>query len=263
MKLPRDKYILEEEFRALLNAALVRAHKNAQRDYTLLCLAGLAGLRVIEVTSLLVCDLRLRETRVRCGAEEVYGIIRVRSAKRKAKDGGPVYEEVFLPETARAALDRYVRSLPTKERQSWSRVFPLTTRACESLFKRYCALARLNPKYSFHALRHFRGLTVYEATKDIQLTREALRHAKIATTEIYVHTADLSRAAAVDPAAEMGGNDAGRERGIQDPAPDRGSAALASPLLPDVGEARSTDTDDARTPDGAGASAPTDHEAPA
>ena len=53
---------------------------------------------------------------------------------------------------------------------------------------------RLGVEAEFHQLRHTYGTGVYEATRDILVTRDALRHTSVATTQIYAQ-ADRDRLA--------------------------------------------------------------------
>lgn len=186
-KLTRDKYLVDEEFKKLLYAARTRPHVHAQRDYTALVTCGLTGVRAKELAHLRIEDL----SRI----EERPAVLRVTRAKKRRF----VQEDVGLPVTAALALQKYVRLLPPEERQPWSRVFPLTTRQLGRLFKVYSGLAGLNPRYSIHALRHYRGLKLYAETKDVLLVKESLGHSKLETTMIYVHVVDqFERAASVD-----------------------------------------------------------------
>lgn len=190
MKLKRDKYLLEEEFKRLLYAARTRPHKNAKRDLALLTTGGLCGLRAIEVIGIRHGDLdRLDEK-----------VLRVRTAKRRKVQ----YDDVAAPPNVVAVLTQYVRSLPASRRNPWDRVFPLTTRQAGRVFKIHARLAGLNSRYSIHSLRHFRGIMAYTKEKDINFAKESLRHASLASTQTYVHTVDmLQKGAALDVDADL------------------------------------------------------------
>ncbi len=60
------------------------------------------------------------------------------------------------------------------------------------IFSTYATAAGLNPKISFHSLRHSRGVRIFSMFKDLVLCKNALRHKNIATTQIY---ADLDQEA--------------------------------------------------------------------
>lgn len=185
MKLKREKYLLEDEFKRLLYAARTRPHKNARRDLAMLAVGGLCGLRAIEIIGIRHGDLdRLDEK-----------VLRVRTAKRRKVQ----YDDVAAPPNVVTVLTQYVRSLPAGQRNPWDRVFDVTTRQAGRAFKIYARIAGLNHRYSIHALRHFRGMQAYEKEKDINFAKETLRHASLASTQTYMHTVDmLKKGSALD-----------------------------------------------------------------
>jgi integrase len=63
----------------------------------------------------------------------------------------------------------------------------LTPRHLNRIFSTYCAKAGLSPKISFHALRHGRGVVVWEATHDLKFLQECMRHKSLNSSEIYMH----------------------------------------------------------------------------
>lgn len=178
MKLKRDKYLTTDEFKRLLYSARTRPHMHAARDHAMLAVGGLAGLRAVELVGIRVGDLDRIEERP--------AVVGVWTAKKR----GSKYEDVAVPATAALALLKYVRSLPAAERRPWSRVFPMTTRQANRIFRLYARKAGLSSKYTVHALRHFRGVQLYAETHDIVLVKEALRHDDIRSTQVYVHTVD-------------------------------------------------------------------------
>ena len=203
MKLDRDKYTVEEETRALLRATRKRIrawhggtgretapqgrlHKNARRDFALLSAVAITGVRVSEIAGLRhgdMVNLTLKDGD--------HARLRVRRAKKKDRNtGGPVFEDVILPHTARVAMIDYVAKIPPSEKEPHCRVFPITTRAIERLFKYYAKRAELNPRLSIHALRHGYAVELYRQHRDLELVRRALGHENINTTQIYMHVVD-------------------------------------------------------------------------
>lgn len=181
MKLTRDKYLVDDEFKRLLYQAKNRPHINAKRDLAMLTTGGGCGLRDLELIGLRVGDLDRIDEKV----------VRVKTAKRRKVQ----YDDVHVPPSVVAALKQYLRSLPPERKNPWDRLFPLTTRQAGRVFKRYAKLAGLSPRYSIHALRHYRGVAAYAATKDVNFVRESLRHVSLASTMIYVHTVDQAEKA--------------------------------------------------------------------
>jgi site-specific recombinase XerC len=53
------------------------------------------------------------------------------------------------------------------------------------IFGHWAIEANIDPIYSFHALRHGRGVMVWEATKDIEAVRSALRQKTATAALIY------------------------------------------------------------------------------
>lgn len=193
-KLTRDKYLLHDEFERLLAAIRASGSANMLRDYTMFLVCGQAGLRVSELVALRRRDALL---------DVQPAILRVRTLKQRKKDTkGRVLpprkpDEIALPATAARTLRAYISKHKTIGYED--RLFALNRWKVWKLFKQYARAAKLNPRYSPHSLRHYRGLRVYDETKDLQLTRETLRHASLSSTEVYVHSINqLKRAAAVD-----------------------------------------------------------------
>ena len=197
MKLPREKYLTEDEYRRLLRVARGRHHRNAKRDLALLAVAGLTGVRVGELVTIEVGGIHLDET-----------LPYVQIARLKKRR--PVTHEVSLTPTARLAILRYLRTLSPEARATpTDRLFPISKHEAQMLFKSYARLAGLNPHYSIHALRHYRGLTLYEATRDLNLVKEALGHSSIRSTEVYLHTVDASeKTARVDTELDLSEDEA-------------------------------------------------------
>jgi len=52
-------------------------------------------------------------------------------------------------------------------------------------FKKYAKQAGLDPVYSVHSLRHYKGVSVYKNFKDIRAVQLLLRHKNINSTVIY------------------------------------------------------------------------------
>jgi site-specific recombinase XerD len=181
-KLKRDKYLVEDQFKRLLYAARVRPHVNSHRDYALFALSGLCGLRVGEAVA-----IRVRDCAKLSGSPP---IIDVRTLKQRRA----VIEEVVVPSTAANALKKFLRRIDRTDPDAL--VFGISDRQARGLFKHYARLAGLSPAMSFHSLRHFRGVQLYERHKDIQLVKECLRHRRLSSTEVYVHAVNAIRLAA-------------------------------------------------------------------
>lgn len=181
MKLNRDKYITTEEFKRILYALRTRPHKHSIRDRALITVCALLGLRAKELISIRYGDLRLSDEPP---------LIDVLTAKQREAKKRLVFDDMAVPPSALKALREFISTVDKNKRQPWSRVFRMTTRQAGRLFKTYSKIAGLNPKYSIHCLRHFRGMRVYEETKDLVQVRESLRHKNLTSTQIYLHAHD-------------------------------------------------------------------------
>ena len=64
-------------------------------------------------------------------------------------------------------------------------LFRVTPSALQKAFKRCVRVARLDPRYSIHCLRHTLGTVHYAKNRNLRATQKLLRHASISTTTIY------------------------------------------------------------------------------
>lgn len=173
----RDKYVTLEEYKAILNAARVNMD-----HYTMLMLAGNAGLRVGEV-------VRLKAEHVK--EKEGYILIPTLKQERKGRIGrGDMPETLIETPVSADVLDILRRYLKYYKRKSgW--VFPYKdgihwpTWYAQRVFKHYAHLAGLSERYSIHSLRHFRGMYLYKEIGDIRGVQELLRHKSITSTMVY------------------------------------------------------------------------------
>jgi integrase len=171
-KSEREKFLADVEFRKLLVVA-----ERDDRAFLLFWAGGVLGLRVSEAVGLeRACFRRLG-----------VGLVDVPTLKQK---GHPV-KSVAVDRQTRELLREYIARMPRARRWLFeSRKAPgkhISRKTAHRLFKFYARLARLNPAYSFHALRHYRGCKMWRATKDLKFCQSQLRHSQMATTEKYVH----------------------------------------------------------------------------
>ena len=188
----------QKHFRALLRACKDRHRNTAKRDFHLFLFLGRTGLRISEALSLRVRDLYLAHDPPFCA---------VRTLKRKDSR----IDEVLLDAPASRGIARYLRRVlpavlgrrvydqdalfPAGLRHRWPTAGeidpdrpPMTRRNALELFRYYARRAGLPPGMTLHSLRHYRGTQLYEKTRDLEFTREQLRHARLDTTQQYLHT---------------------------------------------------------------------------
>lgn len=183
--MPINRQFGHAEFRRLLRAVRRRwtlerrPRQHARRDHLLLLFLGRTGLRVGEALALRAEDLVL---------DHDPPFLRVVTAKRRRPQAA---DEVYLePDLARRLRAYLVGTGPRslhRELEPKEKLFPMSRRNAQRIFYAACRDAGLKG-YSIHALRHYRGSTLYQATRDLEFTRAQLRHRHIRTTGIYLHT---------------------------------------------------------------------------
>lgn len=180
------KSLTDGQMNALL--ALVKRKADAgsvtaKRDYALLLLYFLSGLRRTEAISLIGKDVEFTETG---------GII----IKYKQKGGKYLGRELADPEI-RMAIDEYlaasgrknvwksIRPLWTRHDRAGKPGLPLTSHGFVFNLKKYAAEAGLDG-FHLHQTRHTFARIFAEESGSLLETQEALDHANLATTRAYV-----------------------------------------------------------------------------
>lgn len=175
----RDKYVTEGE----LDKLLLKADSVDKRLFMLVWLGAAVGLRASEA-------LALRKEALKRLSDN---ILLIPTLKQK---GHPV-KEVAVDDETKALL----REFSSQQRSEWLflglKGKHLTGAWLRKQFKRLVLVAGLNPRYSFHALRHFCGLRLWKGSHDLKLVQDQLRHASIWMSERYVHMDERDRVKAV------------------------------------------------------------------
>jgi integrase len=127
----------------------------------------------------------------KCGAEiEIEG-----NSEDKVKHGVPELEIPVPEPKVREYIMKYLGGLPDgqdhlfvgRPHTATTPKVPLLGNGAERIFGSWVVESGLSPVYSFHALRHGRGVQLYDATKDLKFVQTCLRHESMRTSEIYVH----------------------------------------------------------------------------
>ena len=186
-KTSRQKYINEGEYKSILRQI------SNPFDYFLIFLCGNLGLRVGELVRLRVCDIMTDNNGY---------YLHVPTLKKSSKKGMRVgsiksgvlperYEDIPLhPDLANMMLE-HISKFKLK---AW--IFPykgliqrkdlhLTEYTAARHFKHYAKMAGLDPHYSIHSLRHFKGFQIYKQKSDLKAVQSILRHSSIKTSMIY------------------------------------------------------------------------------
>jgi len=92
---------------------------------------------------------------------------------------------IFIPES-KYGVERVV-PIPKGWREEFTKQLPikLTIRSLQRRFKKYTKKAGLDPKYSFHSLRHGFATRSLEGGVPINQVQLLLGHSNISTTSIY------------------------------------------------------------------------------
>ncbi|MCZ7546768.1 MAG: site-specific integrase [Anaerolineae bacterium] len=179
----RAQALADEEIQALLT--IIRQHAidnlHAKRDYALFLLYILTGMRRAEVIGL------------RWGDVKVGDVMKIRAQVK----GGDFVEREVANAQAQTALLHYLSASGRLEHMRpetplWTRHDragrpgpPLTARAFVENLKRYALEAGI-PHIHLHQTRHTFARMVAEETGSLIETQDALGHAHLKTTRVYV-----------------------------------------------------------------------------
>ena len=131
--------------------------------------------------------------------------MRVRTLKRRGRRAGRT-DEVLLDRAAARALRGYLRHtwraligrlpapadplFPRGPVPAWSCPTParrMSRQNAAALFRLYRRRAGLRATLVIHSLRHYRGTVLWETTKDLEFSRQQMRHQSSSTTREYLH----------------------------------------------------------------------------
>ena len=185
------KYLTEEESIALLNAV---DGVTKERDYCMLVLFLNCGLRVSELCSLNVMDIKGNQIRV--------------------IGKGNKERILYLNDACIDALNAYLpcRITPKEDPCNRGALFVSRNRnrisrtTVEKLVKKYVAQAGLDEtKFSAHKLRHTAATLMYQNGVDVRTLQNVLGHENLNTTMIYTHTnnANIKEAIERNPLAKI------------------------------------------------------------
>jgi site-specific recombinase XerD len=186
-QLPR--HLSLDESRQLLETAADLENPRAIRDVCILTFFLNCGLRLSELCSISLSDIR-EDTLVVMGK-------------------GGKERTIYLNGACIDALNDYLAERPQTGLRDADALFisrlrrRISPKTVQLLLKNYLLAAGLDPRrYSVHKLRHTAATLMYQYGKvDIRALQQILGHASIATTEIYTHVdnAALHRAVESNP----------------------------------------------------------------
>lgn len=136
-------------------------------------------------------------TTMKCASPSCDQMVRVIKPVGKRITEGPQEVELraFHPTSRKKILD-YLKEMPEdqfylfpgKRDPKTGRRTHMAASHAAAIFNRYVLLAGLNPKLSWHSLRHGLGSLIFEKTDgNLVAIKEALGHSSVKTAEIYGH----------------------------------------------------------------------------
>ena len=195
IKTPKKLQVFEKEVLTQDETKKLNLHYAGKlRDYAIVNLIQLTGLRTIEVVRANIEDITIRE------GERV---LMVQGKGHDSKDTA-----VVLTEAAYRPIMDYLNTRTKSKageplyasdsnRNSGGR---LTTRFISGLVKEGLRAIGLDDRrYSAHSLRHTVGTTIYNMTGDLNQVQMALRHASPVTSQIYARKALQTRSITHSP----------------------------------------------------------------
>lgn len=159
------------------------AKKTRRRDYAIIITLLGTGIRVSELVGIDINDINFNDMSIR--------------VFRK----GAFYDTVFFGQEVNDALLTYlderkkIKPLPGSEQALFLslRKKRIDVRSVEKLVKKYNLLTGNAKNITPHKLRSTFATLTYEQTTDIMLTKNAMGHADIKTTEIYVENTSTEK----------------------------------------------------------------------
>jgi len=171
------KALTEMEYRSLRDVVRGSRRKSSVRDYAILELALQTGLRISEICSLSMDDVKF-------STKTTVGFVKVQKGK------GGKDRMVTLNDAAERAIKEYLAVRPKKKQYQElflnNRFKPCDPNVIGGIFKRYMGKADITGA-SFHSLRHTFATHSLKKGTNIIVVQEALGHKSLTTTQRYVH----------------------------------------------------------------------------
>jgi len=172
-------YITLEEFYELHSAATCALHR------CFLSLAFGCGLRVSEVASLRIGDLLTED-----GRRQVHVLSGAKGGKERV---------TILPEFVLKELREYYKESTPEKHTADDWLFPhaknpgehVTPAAISKMFKRLREQCGINPKATFHSLRHGWAVSMINSGCDLNTLRLMLGHSSFVTTARYLQISGM------------------------------------------------------------------------
>ena len=185
-RLDEQKYLTLPQVKAVLDAISDDENNFARaRDHAAVFCGFYMALRVGEAAQLHVRHFRHLDR----------GVVYVTRLKRRGEE--PEQRLPYMEPQALKYFQGYLAGL--REGQEWlfephrnpgAHLGPWTLGQC---FGTYAQAAGLDPEYSWHSLRHGRGMQLWSKFRDLKVVAEFLGHKNVMTASIYIHLDPATR----------------------------------------------------------------------
>lgn len=191
----QPKYLTLEESQKLLQVTAQNIgnenEENVVRDFAIITLFLNCGMRLSELVSINLKDIKLDE------------------CKMTVIGKGNKERTIYLNKACMKALNRYLAVRPPQDKIKAKdadalfiskRLERISKRTVQYIVEKELKKAGLDTsKYSTHKLRHTAATLMYQyGNVDIRALQELLGHASISTTELYTHVANVQVREAVE-----------------------------------------------------------------
>lgn len=197
------KYLTLDQSVALLNAV---DGKNKERDYCILTLFLNCGMRLAELCSINISDIKDNGTLVITGKGNKERTVYLNHACLQA------IASYMRVRPADGVIDRNALFISSQKR----RISPKTVQ--HMVYGYLDKIGLGDAGYSVHKLRHTAATLMYQYGEvDVLLLKEILGHENLSTTEIYTHVLDeqLKNAVDANPLNHLGNNKKTAEKPLQ------------------------------------------------
>lgn len=180
------KHLTLDESKKLLNTVNADTSKNRERDHAIITLFLNCGMRLSELISINITDIK----------DDTLTVIGKGNKERT----------IYLNKACLKALDEYKKVRPVNNVKDKDALFlserkqRISKRTVQYIVEKNVLKSNLDPKkYTPHKLRHTAATLMYKyGNVDIRALQEILGHESISTTEIYTHVDNDQIKAAVD-----------------------------------------------------------------
>lgn len=169
-RMSRERYLSDAELHRLMAVVRERRHVHQPRDHALFALLANTGIRPSEALALERSDLHP------CARPAWFRV--ERKKKRKII---PEFEEIEISNDLAAILEAHLATL------EGDRVFVVSRRSVQRLFKMYARRAGISKEHHLYDLRHTAATRMYVQSRDIKLVQSMLGHESPDMSCIYAH----------------------------------------------------------------------------